>query len=424
MQTFCEMRAQSDVVLKGYFRHLISYKMHVHPCLSKYFYHAILSMSNRWKQTANHTEGRPVESGSVSTVQATCDFPSHWKPMSGLSARFPVFQHGLVCVDTTFACEILQHAFVRQLIVKPRTPVAIARAPLAMDSSSANNHDTSMGKRNFHDFTVSNSDENDNMEVFQVGDSGVLVLSAILHKLEQKNVRILAIEQLQNAQTYIMQQTFMRINQITTPYETVYHGTHATAVDGIIMEGLKTMYSKRLLFGLGTYVSRSFQVASMFAKPDHDGMRYILVVHCHTGSIKHVGNDEGMHDFCTMSADGTTKILHHTKEVDNHNYLITGSDCQVTCHALIKVRAVDWCKPDAANIIQPRVAVQTTQQVIDMGLFTSFISNLNNASNASIMQLHQSLGLGGGSSALGDDNGASGGDSGALGDGSGDGGGQ
>ena len=112
-----------------------------------------------------------------------------------------------------------------------------------------------MGKRNFHDFTVSNSDENDNMEVFQVGDSGVLVLSAILHKLEQKNVRILAIEQLQNAQTYIMQQTFMRINQITTPYETVYHGTHATAVDGIIMEGLKTMYSKRLLFGLGTYVS-------------------------------------------------------------------------------------------------------------------------------------------------------------------------
>jgi len=38
---------------------------------------------------------------------------------------------------------------------------------------------------------------------------------------------------------------------------------------------------------------------------------------------------------------------------------------------------------------------------IDIGLFTSFIANLANASNDSVMQLHQSLGLGGSNAAAG-----------------------
>ena len=361
-------------------------------------------MSKRWKQEATDIGETSADSGPVFAMQTTSDdVPTDWKPMSGLWERFPVFQHGLGCVNTTFACKILRHAFPRRITVKPRTAVAIPGASLATDSPSTENHDTSRNKRSFHDFTVSNPDKYNNRQVLKAGDGCVLVLSSILHELEQKNVRILAIEELQNAQTYLLQQTFIKINQITTPYETVYHGTHAAAVDGIIMEGLKTMYSKRLLFGRGTYVSRSFEVARAFAKPDQDGTRYIVVVHCHVGSIKHLGNDEGMHDFCTMSVDGTEKILHHTKEVDSRKYLVTGSDCQSTCHALIKVQTVDGCDPAAANVMQPHVVVPMTQQIrdFDIGLFTSFIANIATASNASVMQLHQSLGLGGSSAAAG-----------------------
>jgi len=372
-------------------------------------------MSKRWKQEATDIGETSADSDPVFAMQATSDdVPTDWKPMSGLWERFPVFQRGLVCVDTTFACKILQHAFPRRITVKPRTAVAIPGAFLATDSPSAENHDTSRNKRSFHDFTVSNPDR----QVLKAGDGCVLVLSSILHELEQKNVRILAIEELQNAQTYLLQQTFIKINQITTPYETVYHGTNAAAVDGIIMEGLKTMYSKRLLFGRGTYVSRSFEVARAFAKPDQDGTRYIVVVHCHIGSIKHLGNDEGMHDFCTMSVDGTEKILHHTKEVDSRKYLVTGSDCQSTCHALIKVQTVDGCDPAAANVMQPHVVVPMTQQIrdFDIGLFTSFIANIATASNASVMQLHQSLGLGGSSAGLGGSSAAAGGSSAEAGD--------
>ena len=371
-------------------------------------------MSKRWKQEATDIGETSADSDPVFAMQATSDdVPTDWKPMSGLWERFPVFQRGLVCVDTTFACKILQHAFPRRITVKPRTAVAIPGAFLATDSPSAENHDTSRNKRSFHDFTVSNPDR----QVLKAGDGCVLVLSSILHELEQKNVRILAIEELQNAQTYLLQQTFIKINQITTPYETVYHGTNAAAVDGIIMEGLKTMYSKRLLFGRGTYVSRSFEVARAFAKPDQDGTRYIVVVHCHIGSIKHLGNDEGMHDFCTMSVDGTEKILHHTKEIESRKYLVTGSDCQSTCHALIKVQTVDGCKPGVANVIQPYVVVPMTPQTrdIDIGLFTSFIANLANASDASVMHFHQSLGLGGSNSAVRGSSGAVGGSNGVVG---------
>jgi len=55
---------------------------------------------------------------------------------------------------------------------------------------------------------------------------------------------------------------------VHVPYETVYHGAHALAVDSIVMEGLKSMYSKRLRFGRGTYVSRCFDVARQFATHD------------------------------------------------------------------------------------------------------------------------------------------------------------
>ena len=370
-------------------------------------------MSKRWKQEATDIAETLADSDAVFAMLATSDLPTVWKPMSGLWERFPVFQHGLVCVDTTFACKILQHAFPRLMTVKARTAVAVGipGASVATDAPSVENRDMSRNKRSLHDLTVSNSDKYKNRKVWQAGDGCVLVLSSILHELEQKNVRILAIEELQNAQTYLLQQTFVKINQITTPYETVYHGTHAAAVGGIIIEGLKTMYSKRLLFGRGTYVSRSFEVARAFAKPDQDGTRYIVVVHCHIGSIKHLGNDEGMHDFCTMSVDGTEKILHHTKEVDSRKYLVTGSDCQSTCHALIKVRTVDCYNPAAANAMQPHVVVPMTQQTrhIDIGLFTSFIGNLANASNASVIQLHQSLGLGGSRGAAGGSRGAAGG---------------
>jgi hypothetical protein len=374
-------------------------------------------MSKRWKQEAIDRGETSVKSDPVFIRHDTSGLPTVWKPMKRLWERFPVFQHGLVCVDTTFACKILQHAFPRLTAVKLRTAVAMPGTSLVTDCPSAENHDVSRNKRRFRDFTVQNSDNNDNSEVLQAGDGCVLKLSSILHELEQKNVRILAIEELQNAQTYLLQQTFIKINQITAPYETVYHGTHAAAVDGIIMEGLKTMYTKRLLFGRGTYVSRSFEVASTFAKPDQDGTRYIMVVHCHIGSIKHMENDEGMHDFCTMSVDGTEKILHHTKEVESRKYLVTGSDCQSTCHALIKVQTVDGCKPGVANVMQPYVVVPMTPQTrdIDIGLFTSFIANLANASNDSVMQLHQSLGLGGSNGAVGGNNGAVGGSNGAVG---------
>jgi hypothetical protein len=122
-----------------------------------------------------------------------------------------------------------------------------------------------------------------------------------------------------------------------------------------------------------------------------------------------------------MSVDGTEKILHHTKEVESRKYLVTGSDCQSTCHALIKVQTVDGCNPGVANVMQPYVVVPMTPQTrdIDIGLFTSFIANLANASNDSVMQLHQSLGLGGSSAAVGGSSGAVGGSNGAIGDSSG-----
>ena len=105
-----------------------------------------------------------VESDPVFTRQATSGLPTVWKPMSGLWERFPVFQHGLVCVDTTFACKILQHAFPLLTTVKPRTAVAIPGSSLATDSPSAENHDMSRNKRSFRDFTVPNSDKNNNRE--------------------------------------------------------------------------------------------------------------------------------------------------------------------------------------------------------------------------------------------------------------------
>jgi len=211
-----------------------------------------LSMSKLWKEEVL----APKPDRPSSKQAAMHEFPKHWKEMSGQSGRFPVYEHEsarkCVSVDATFVCKILQDAFYGEF------DVVSCRAARRK----------SLGKRNFYDLTVSSSEEQEDVVVSQLRDGCVFVLSEVLRQLETNLTRIVGVEQMQNVQSYMMQQAFVDAYLITVPYETVYHGAHALAVDSIVMEGLKSMYSKRLRFGRGTYVSRCFDVARQFATHD------------------------------------------------------------------------------------------------------------------------------------------------------------
>ena len=349
--------------------------------------------------------------------QGVLKFPAHWKTMTGQSARFSVLKHESAgtCgfMDSSFACEILQNAFIGRLDLGACDRVSSldclgASASAAPSQKKKKVPRKSYEKRDFYDLTVSSSDEQEEVGVSPKSDGPfVLVLREMLKQLETKMIQILEIEQLQNIQSFMMQKTFVEANGLTEPYETVYHGTDESAIDGIVSEGLRAMYSKRSRFGRGTYVSRSFEVACGFANADQDGVRHIIVVHCQIGSIKQLGIGEATHDFYTMSSDGKEKILNHTKEVGRENYLITGSDSQSICHALIKVQDARFRPPDgartsnpppSAQTSNPPPSAQTSQQQLhnsNLDLFTAMITTMNKASNAQIRQMHQSLGLGG-----------------------------
>ena len=384
-------------------------------------------MSKRFPPNADdvsHTK-RP-KTDPITAKQGALELPAHWKSMTGLSARFSVFKHESAgsCdfTDSSFACDVLQNAFMGRLDLGAYRRVGAPDSLVVGDGASAcaapsqkKKKSPSKGceKDDMTHLTVCSPEQQEEVGVSPKSDGPfVVVLREMLKQLDTKMIRILEIEQLQNIQSFMMQKTFVEANCITEPYETVYHGTDESAIHGIVSEGLRAMYSKRSRFGRGTYVSRSFEVACGFANADGDGVRHIIVVHCQIGSIKQLGINEATHDFYTMSSDGKEKILNHTKEVGRENYLITGSDSQSVCHALIKVQDARFDAPDGARTSNPPSSavtsnpapiVQTSQQLhnSNMGLFMTLITTMNNASNAQIVQMHQSLGLNGvGSSAV------------------------
>ena len=335
----------------------------------------------------------PNSDGVSDTKRPTTvnELPTHWKTMTGQSACFSVFKHesagACAFTDSSFACEILQNAFIGRLDLGECRRVGSLDCLFASASAAP-----SQKKKKVYE-----KGDTDQQEEVGVSPKSDGVLREMLKQLETKMIRILEIKQLQNIQSFMMQKTFVEANGITEPYETVYHGTDESAIDGIVSEGLRAMYSKRSRFGPGTYVSRSFEVACGFASADQDGVRHIIVVHCQIGCIKQLEVGEATHDFYTMSSDGKEKILNHTKEVVSENYLIMGSDSQSICHAVIKVQDAGFNLPDGARTSNPPPSTQTSQQLhnSNMGVFMAMITTMNNASNAQIKQMHQSLGLGG-----------------------------
>ena len=369
-------------------------------------------MSKRFPPNADdvsHTK-RP-KTDPITAKQGALELPAHWKSMTGLSARFSVFKHESAgsCdfTDSSFACDVLQNAFMGRLDLGAYRRVGAPDSLVVGDGASAcaapsqkKKKSPSKGceKDDMTHLTVCSPEQQEEVGVSPKSDGPfVVVLREMLKQLDTKMIRILEIEQLQNIQSFMMQKTFVEANCITEPYETVYHGTDESAIHGIVSEGLRAMYSKRSRFGRGTYVSRSFEVACGFASADEDGVRHIIVVHCQIGCIKQLDVGETTHDFYTMSSDGKEKILNHTKEVVSENYLIMGSDSQMICHALIKVQDADFNPPDGTRTSNPPPSAQTSQQLHNssMSLFMNMITTMNTASNAQIKRMHQSLGLGG-----------------------------
>ena len=410
-----------------YFWHFLLYKQVFRTFTLCIAPHAVCSMSKRFPPNGDAvSDTKRPKTDATRVNQDVLKLPAHWKTMTGQSARFSVFKHESAgtcgSMDSSFACDILQNAFIGRLDLAACDRIRSldclgggvgASAYASSLQKKKKVPKMSYEKRDLDDLKVSSSDKQEEVGVSRKSDgSCVLVLREMLKQIENKMIRILEIEQLQNIQSFMMQKTFVEANGITEPYETVYHGTDESAIDGIVSEGLRAMYSKRSRFGRGTYVSRSFEVACGFANADGDGVRHIIVVHCQIGSIKQLGINEATHDFYTMSSDGKEKILNHTKEVGRENYLITGSDSQSVCHALIKVQDARFDAPDGARTSNPPSSavtsnpapiVQTSQQLhnSNMGLFMTLITTMNNASNAQIVQMHQSLGLNGvGSSAV------------------------
>ena len=293
-------------------------------------------MSKRWCAGGDSDAGRVKAVGVSSKHNSRGAFPACWKTMRGVVGRFSLMKQvnlsECLPADATFCCNVLAHAYPMHFRhdVPPPKPIK-KRTP-------SKHH----GKRNYYDLTVSDTDDEpeEKEEVIVLIDHGVSVskLQEMVTTLETKNIRIVEIEQLQNTHSHTLQRVFMEANELNGPCEIVFHGTDSAAVDGIVGEGLRSMYSNRSLFGRGTYVSRSFEVARFFATADQNGIKHIIVAMCQVGLVKQVQGDTAQESFYSDSSDGSKKILYNTKEVKHHEYLIIGNDSQLSCHALLKVQ--------------------------------------------------------------------------------------
>ena len=273
--------------------------------------------------------------------------------MHGVVGRFSLMKQVNVskCLqaDAAFSCNVLSLAYPMHFRrdVPPQKPIK-KRTP-------SKHHE----KRNYYDLTVSDTDDEpgEKEEEFVFVDHAVSVskLQEMVTMLGTKNIRIVEIEQLQNAHSHTLQQKFMEANELHGACEIVFHGTDSAAVDGIVGEGLRSMYSNRGLFGRGTYVSRSFEVAKFFATADANGIKHIIVAMCQVGLVKQVQWDTAQESFYSDSSDGSKKILYNTKEVEHYQYLIIGNDSQLSCHALLKIQEM---RPPTADSSQKQAASQ------------------------------------------------------------------
>ena len=231
-------------------------------------------MSKRWCAGGDSDAGRVKAVGVSSKHNSRGAFPACWKTMRGVVGRFSLMKQvnlsECLPADATFCCNVLAHAYPMHFRhdVPPPKPIK-KRTP-------SKHH----GKRNYYDLTVSDTDDEpeEKEEEIVLIDHGVSVskLQEMVTTLETKNIRIVEIEQLQNTHSHTLQQKFMEANELNGPCEIVFHGTNSAAVDGIVGEGLRSMYSNRSLFGRGTYVSRSFEIAKFFATADANGIKHII----------------------------------------------------------------------------------------------------------------------------------------------------
>ena len=296
-------------------------------------------MSKRWCTELEDSDVGRMKMHTTTTRHGSHDkFPACWKEMKGVAGRFSVMKYGNIgeCLDmdAVFARDILSNAFPRHF-PSDMTPVKKPKRIM---------HSKYLEKRNYYDLTMSDSDESVNEEKKETGNEYncfPLSLQHMVDKLETKHIRILEIEQIQNVQSHLMQVSFMEANEITAPCEIVYHGTDGSALDSIVGEGLRGMYAKRTLYGRGTYVSRSFEVAKWFATADNDGFKHIMVVKCQVGLVKQVGGETAQESFYSDPCDGTEKILYNTKEVKTQKYLIIGNDSQLLCCAILKIQELN-----------------------------------------------------------------------------------
>jgi len=310
-------------------------------------------MSKRWCAGGGSDAGRVKAVGVSSNHIPRGAFPACWKPMHGVVGRFSLMKQvnlsKCLPVDAAFSCNVLSVAYPMHFRrdVPPQKPIK-KRTP-------SKHHE----KRNYYDLTMSDTDDEpgEKEEEIVFVDHGVSVskLQEMVTMLGTKNIRIVEIEQLQNTHSHTLQQKFMEANELNGPCEIVFHGTDSAAVDGIVGEGLRSMYSNRGLFGRGTYVSRSFEVAKFFATADANGIKHIIVAMCQVGLVKQVLWDTAQESFYSDSSDGSKKILYNTKEVEHYQYVIIGNDSQLSCHALLKIQEM---RPPTADSSQKQAASQ------------------------------------------------------------------
>jgi len=313
--------------------------------------------------------------------------PTHWKPMTEMSARFSIFHIDsyltkITANEAAYVYKILRKSFrwldfddfdgelecgnggaFSTSDVKRRLSDAARRAtwtqPLKKSKSLVSTK--TLEKKDFYDLTMTDSEVDECLEEElvmpvekKIGDKGdsfavdarpsaamLRVLGAIVRTMGLNRLqRLVEVHQLQNFESWEMYRSFHVIHRLVATDETVYHGTTFDALDGITREGIRGLYSKRSAYGRGTYVTRDFDVACSWATRDVNNLKHIIVLRCQVGSVKQVGSSVTEHDFYGPNEQGKN-VLFNTKEVEMLKYLITGSDAQLVAEAIVTIEEMD-----------------------------------------------------------------------------------
>jgi len=306
------------------------------------------------KPSSNGADSRYVDAGEgsrsrgggkgVDVVYAAdmAAVPKHWKPMSGLTQRTCIFHkdtwnRSITALDAQYVATILRGAFswmdFDDFDDAMRRPQAQLRA-----AKKSRLSDTRSEKSNFYDLTMSSDEEVDDDADELANEVALGGLGEIFRRLAvYKQSRVVQVDQMQNAESWSMQRSFIQVHKITDRPVTVYHGTTAKNIDNITREGLRAMYARRSAYGVGVYVSSDFNTAVAFAEKDRDSIQHVLVLRCVLGSVKQIGYDSSEHGFYG-SKEGDPSMQYHTKEVKHHKYFVVFSDAQLVCEAIIQVQ--------------------------------------------------------------------------------------